>query len=186
MVAFATRADLEKTLQRSFSGNEIAWIDELLEQASSYLRSVAGQWIYPKRTSTYTAYPSNGREDLPQRAVRSVDSVKRDGEEIAYEYRPGYIKIGSDDPIDITFTYGFDESPEELKRLTCVLVAQVLIPLENDLGLTAGGLSSVQLDDFKLAFADGGASTGITLTPHAEAMVKQEFGHGGIYSVELR
>jgi hypothetical protein len=47
-----------------------------------------------------------------------------------------------------------------------------------------GGLSSVALDDFKLAWADGGEGSGMTLTKHAEAAVRRQFGQGGITVTE--
>ncbi|MET0888389.1 MAG: hypothetical protein ABWX92_18285, partial [Mycetocola sp.] len=74
----------------------------------------------------------------------------------------------------------------ELARLACVLVSQTLLPLEAQLGLTAGGLSSVAIDDFKLAWADAGASSGMTLTEHAEKAIRKQFGQGDIGIVEAR
>lgn len=186
MDAFATYQDLERKLKRTFTvPEESEWITELLEDASTYLRGVIGQDIYPVTTSTFTAYPSGGRVDLPQSPVVSVDTVvDEDGAAVDYMFRPGYIKVESDDPHDVTFTWGYATAPDELRRLTCVLVSQVLLPLENGLGLTAGGLSSVALDDFKLAWADAGAQSGMTLTSHAEAAVIRQFGRGETTSVE--
>lgn len=185
MEAFATAADLGKKLNRTFSpGAETTWINELLADASAHLRSVIGQQVFPQQEATYTAYPSAGREDLPQWPVVSVDAVTRDGAPIEYQYRPGFILVRGDEPCDVTFTFGYATAPDELKRLACVLVSAVLLPLENQLGLTAGGLSSVAIDDFKLAWADAGAQSGMSLTPHAEAAVRRQFGRGGIHMVE--
>ena len=65
-----------------------------------------------------------------------------------------------------------------------VAFAIVSVPLELGLGLSAGGLSSLAIDDFKAAFADGGASTGMTLTPHAAAAVRTQFGRGDMHVLE--
>jgi hypothetical protein len=130
MVSFASSDDLATRLNRTFTAAEGAWIDELLEDASEFLRGVIGQQVYPGQQSTYTAYPSAGREDLPQWPIISVDTVERDGEEIDYDYRPGFITVDCDDPVDITFTWGYPSVPRELVRLSCVLVSQVLLPLE--------------------------------------------------------
>jgi len=184
MVAFATATDLEKLLKTTFVGADKTQVDELLEAASGHLRHVIGQNVYPQETVTYTAYPTFGREDLPQWPVVEVASVKRDGTDVPYTYRPGFIMVGSDDPVDVTFTYGMVEAPAELTRLTCVLAAQALQMFETTGALTAGGLSSLGIDDFRAAFADGGSETGIALTPHAERSIRRAFGRGGIDVVE--
>jgi len=187
MEAFATAADLGKKLRRTFEpGEETEWIDDLLADASAHLRSVIGQEVYPTTTSEYVAYPSGGRVDLPQWPVVSVGSVTRDGHSVGFEYRPGFIMVRDDAPCDVTFTWGYSVIPAELKRLACVLVSQALLPLENQLGLTAGGLSSVAIDDFKLAWADAGASSGMALTEHAERAIQRQFGQGGIDVLEAR
>ena len=185
MVAFATAAELGLKLNRTFApGAETEWIDGLLADASDHLRMVIGQQVYPQTTSEYVAYPSGGRVDLPQWPIVAVVSVERGGAAIDYTYRPGFIMVDGDDPCDVTFTWGYSEVPPELKRLACVLVSQTLLLLESEVGLTAGGLSSVAIDDFKLAWADAGAQSGMTLTEHAEAAVKQQFGQGGILIME--
>ena len=185
MVAFATAAELGLKLKRTFApGAETEWIDELLADASDHLRSVIGQEIFPVTTSTFVAYPSGGRVDLPQWPVVSVGAVERDGAALEHTYRPGFLMVYGDDPCDVTFTWGYSTVPNELKRLACVLVSSALLPLENDLGLTAGGLSSVALDDFKLAWADAGAQSGMALTSHAEAAIQKRFGQGSISVIE--
>lgn len=177
MDAFANFVDLGAKMRRTFlPGAEGVWIDELLSDASNYLRAVIGQDVYPTTQSTYVAYPVEGRVDIPQHPVVSVDAVERDGSAVTFTYRPGFLLVGSDDPVSVTFTWGYATVPAELARLACVLVSQALIPLESELGLTAGGLSSVQIDDFKLAWADAGSASGMTLTPHAEAAVRSRFG----------
>lgn len=185
MVAFATAAELGKRLNRTFEpGAETEWIDELLADASDYLRSVIGQEVYPVTTSTFVAYPSAGRVDLPQWPVVEVVTVTRDGVELGHTYRPGFIMVRGDSPCDVTFTWGYATVPNELKRLACVLVSSALLPLENQLGLTAGGLSSVAIDDFKMAWADAGERSGMSLTVHAEAAIRKQFGQGSIDVIE--
>jgi hypothetical protein len=186
--AFATYEDLELLLNRQFTTEaEQDWITGLLESASTYLRSVAdGNQIYPQSEATYTDYPDGGRCDLPQQPVVSVDAVQRDTADVDYTYRPGYITVDNDLPVDITLTYGYETPPAELTRLACVLVSSALLPLEASLGLTAGGLSSVAIDDFKLAWADAGASSGMVLPPIQEAAVRRQFGKGDASVVTTR
>lgn len=185
MVAFATAAELGKKLNRTFAaGAETEWIDELLADASDHLRSVIGQQVFPQTTSEYTAYPSGGRVDLPQWPVVGVVSVKRDGATLDHKYRPGFIMVAGDEPCDVEFTWGYSTVPNELKRLACVLVSSALLPLEQKLGLTAGGLSSVAIDDFKLAWADAGEQSGMALTKHAEESIRKQFGQGNVTVME--
>lgn len=185
--AFATYEDLGLLLNREFTTEEQPWITGLLESASTYLRSVAdGNQIYPQDSATYTDYPDGGRCDLPQQPTISVDSVQRDSADIDYTYRPGYIMVDGDLPVDITFTYGYETPPAELTRLACVLVSAALLPLEQSLGLTAGGLSSVAIDDFKMAWADAGSASGMVLPPIQEAAVRRQYGKGDAGVVTTR
>ena len=185
MTAFATAADLGKKLKRDFAeGEETEWIEELLEDASGLIRTELEQEVFPRRTSTYTAYPTNGREDLPQWPVVSVDAVTRNGEPIAWTYRPGILTVDGDEPCEVTFTWGYENAPRELQRLTCVLVSQALLPLEAQLGLTVGGLSSAQIDDFRLAWADGGKESGMELTEHNVRRIRRQFSRGSVHVSE--
>lgn len=176
--AFATAADLALRLNRTFAaGAETAWITSLLEDASTYLRDdVIGLQVFPQASTTYTVYPDGGRVDLPQSPVISIDTVERASADVPYTRRDETIWVEGDDALDVTFTYGYEIPPASLVRWTCVLVSQVLIPLEQNLGLTVGGLSSVAVDDFKAAFADAGDNTGITLTERNIALIRSQFG----------
>lgn len=189
--AFATYTDLEARLNRTFTSGERAWLTTLLEDASTYLRDdVIGQQVYPQTTSKFTAYPDGWEVILPAEPVISITSVVRDGVTLVldsdYTRRDSTLTFTSDEPVDITFTYGYSAAPESLKRWACVLVSQVLIPLEQNLGLTVGGLSSVQIDDFKAAFADAGEMTGITLSERNVKLLRDQFGSRNMTVVGTR
>ena len=178
MDAFATVDDLAARLNRTFSVEEEAWITTLLEDASTYLREdVIGQQVFPQTSATFSAWPDGtGAVVLPQQPTISVDAVEQDGLDIEYTHRDGVIYVSTDEPVDITFTYGYALPPEGLKRWACVLVSQALVPLELNLGLTVGGLSSVAIDDFKAAFADGGEGTGMSLSDRNIALIRRQYG----------
>jgi hypothetical protein len=177
----------ETLLKRTFTGDEQTWITALLEGASTYLRDdVLGLQVFPQSQSTFTVWPDCGRVDMPQEPVISVDAVTRDSVAIAYTRRNSTIWVDGDDPIDVEFTYGFEAAPESLKRWACVLVSQALIPLEQGLGLSVGGLSSVALDDFKVAFADAGELTGVTLSDRNIKLLREQFGVRQSYVVTPR
>lgn len=189
--AFATYTQLGVLLNRTFTAGEQTWITALLDGASTYLRDdVIGYQVFPQDESTFTAWPDGGRVDMPQQPVITIDTVEREGVELVldtdYTRRDSTIWVDGDDPVDITFTYGYEVAPASLTRWTCVLVSQALTPLESGLGLTVGGLSSVQLDDFKAAFADAGEMTGIVLSDRNIALIREQFGTKAGYVVTTR
>ncbi|SIN72819.1 hypothetical protein [Agromyces cerinus] len=176
MDAFATYQDLEARLNRVFSVEEQDWITTLLEDASTYLREdVIGFQVFPQSTVTFDAWPSNGEVVLPQQPAQSVGAVTVGVTPISFVLRDGSVFVDTRDEVTVTFTYGYAAAPEGLKRWACVLVSQALVPLELNLGLTVGGLSSVALDDFKAAFADGGEGTGMSLSDRNIALIRRQY-----------
>ncbi|MDR6907473.1 hypothetical protein J2X63_003181 [Agromyces sp. 3263] len=175
--AFATADDLAARLNRTFTAEEEAWIITLLEDASTYLREdVIGQQVFPQSSATFSGWPDGtGAVVLPQQPVISVDAVEFEGDPVEYTLRDGVVYVDECEPVDITFTYGYAVAPEGLKRWACVLVSQALVPLELNLGLTVGGLSSVAIDDFKAAFADGGEGTGMSLSDRNIALIRRQY-----------
>ena len=195
MDAFATYSDLELRLKRTFTEAERPWITSLLEDASTYLRDdVLGLQVYPQDTATVKLWPEGGRVDIPTQPLISIDAVERGGIAVEYVQRENTIWVPivyaepivttatrAEAPVDITFTYGYEAAPESLKRWACVLVSQALLPIEANLGLTAGGLSSVGLDDFRAAFADAGEMSGIALSDRNIQLLRQQFGVRQVY-----
>ena len=190
MEAFATVDDLALRLNRTFTDDEEAWIGSLLADASTYLRDdVLGLQVFPQQQATFSARATDGFVVLPQQPVISVDAVTdSDDAPIWFDWIDDrvYVRVHRHDRVNVTFTFGFAEPPESLVRWTCVLVSQVLIPLEQQLGLTVGGLSSVQIDDFRAAFADAGDSTGITLSDRNIALIREQYGVRGSTVVGYR
>jgi hypothetical protein len=174
--AFATADDLAARLNRTFSVEEEAWITTLLEDASTYLREdVLGQQVFPQSTVTFDAWPENGSVVLPQQPAQSVASVTVGATAVDFTVRDGVVFVDTDEQVTVTFTFGYATAPEGLKRWACVLVSQALVPLELNLGLTVGGLSSVAIDDFKAAFADGGEGTGMSLSDRNVALLRRQY-----------
>lgn len=170
MSAFATSEDVEFLLKRNFTSEEHAWVGELLTQSAGALRSaMGGQWVYPRKQVTFTAYPVAGRVSLPQGFVVSIDRVELGGSAVRFKRFEDTIEGLSDEPVDVTFTYGLSEAPAELKGMNIAMVSAALNLVENNLGLAVGGLSSVAIDDFKIAFADAGEQTGHLVVPRIQA-----------------
>ena len=177
MEAFATVEEFAARLNRTFTTEEETWITTLLEDASTFLREdVIGLQVFPQETVTFSAWPDGlGEVVLPQQPVVSVDAVELDGVEIDFEYRDGVVTVDECEEVEVTFTFGYAVAPAGLRRWACVLVSQALVPLELNLGLTVGGLSSVALDDFKAAFADGGEGTGMSLSDRNIALIRRQY-----------
>lgn len=176
MTAFATADDLAVRMKRTFTEGDQAWVTALLEDAAGVMRGVMRNQVYPSAQSTYLAYPTGGWVDLPQGFIRSVDAVTRDGDPVRFERVQDSIRVHCDGPVEVTFTYGLDTAPADLIGINCALVSGVILTVENGLGLTAGGTSSVAIDDFKLAFADAGASSGAALTDTTRDYLVQNYG----------
>jgi hypothetical protein len=189
--AFATYQNLEARLNRTFTDTEQPWITTLLEDASTYLRDdVLGLQVFPQSSSTVTFWPDGGRVDIPNPPLISIDLVVQDGvtlvDGVDYERRDSILSFQSDLPVTVTFTYGFATAPVSLQRWACVLVSQALLPIEQGLGLTVGGLSSVAIDDFKIAFADAGEATGMALTDRNISLIRRQFGASDTVVVTTR
>lgn len=176
MVAFATATDLGVRMNRTFTSDEQAWVTALLEDAAAFMRGVMRNQVYPSTTSTYTAYPLRGRVALPQTFIRSLDAVTVGGLPVSYDRFEDTITVGDDVPTEITFTYGLDTAPGDLIGINCALVSQMMLTVEAGLGLNAGGLSSVALDDFKAAWADAGASSGMAMTAATKNYLEDNYG----------
>lgn len=177
MTSFSTPKALGEAMKRQFTGDETAWVQTLLDQAADYLRSLMqGAWVYPKRESTFVAYPSGGRVTLPQGYVRSIDRVERDGRPVSFTRFEDTVRIYDDAPVEVTFTYGLDEAPALLVGLNNAIVAQQIMLVEAEIGLSVGGLSSLALDDFKIAFADAGELTGLALPEHTRKLLAEQYG----------
>ena len=177
MTAFATYSDLASRLGVTYTPLQQTQVTLLLEDAAVMMRGVMRNQVYPSLSSTYLAYPVGGRVALPQSFVRSVDAVVSTlSLPVAYTRRQDTICVDTDDPITVTFTYGLAAAPLDLVAINCALVGQVLLTVNAGLGLNAGGLSSVAIDDFKAAFADGGAGTGMTLTANTEQYLIDHYG----------
>lgn len=176
MDAFATFVDLGKRLNRVFTSDEQDWVTSLLEDAAEYMRGVIGSQVYPGRQVTYTTYASGGWVDLPQAPVKSVDAVVRDGSPVSYQLIQDSLRVPCDGPVTITFTYGLASPPADLVGINCALVSQMMLTVEAGIGLTAGGLSSVALDDFKAAWADAGAQSGLAMTDATRKYLVDNYG----------
>lgn len=176
---YATATELASALRRTFTPEEISWVEDRIEEATEFMREyMGGVHIAPVATTTYTATPTSGEVALTQPYVRSIDAVTYEGSPIAYTRHQDTIRVANyrATELEITYTHGLDKVPADLRRICVGLVAAQLDQFENDMGLSVGGLSSIALDDFKVAFADGGDKTGLYLSEHHIAYLQRKYG----------
>lgn len=177
MTAFATCQELEKRMSRTFTTTERVWITELLEDSAEYMRGIIGEQVYPARQVTFNGWPDRGWVDLPATVVRSVDSVTLDGQPVEWERRLNRVRVGCAGPVEVVISVGYSTAPRDLVSLNCALVSSQLLLVESGLGLQLGGLSSVAIDDFKVAFADAGERTGgMSLPDHQQEYLRNRYG----------
>lgn len=184
MEAFATADELGKLLNRTFSDEEKPHITALLESASTYLRSdVIGAQIWPPRSITFRGWPDSGCVPIPTRFVQAVTAVTTlDGTPVPFQYRDDLIVRGlRADTVEITYLDGLgraddrDTIPAGLTRWNLVLVSEVLVTIAQNLGLGAGGISSLSIDDFRMAFADGGDAAGMQLSQRNIDLIRSQY-----------
>lgn len=181
MTGFASAADVQETLNRIFTVEEWDWIETLLAQSATYLRSVIGQHVYPPVTATFTAYPVHGRVALPQSYVGETITVQVGETDIPFTRFEDTIEgLDGYTTVDVTFTYGAILAPTDLVGVNVAMVSSAITLVEADLGVNVGGLSSLALDDFKIAFADGGDKTGHMVLPElTQANLRAAYGASG-------
>lgn len=176
MTAFATYQELEKRMARTFTTGERTWITELLEDSAEYMRGIIGEQVYPPTQITFQGWPEMGWVDLPATVVRSVDSVTLDGQPVEWSRHLNRVRVGCTGPAEVTISVGYSAAPRDLTALNCALVSSQLLLVEAGLGLQLGGMSSVALDDFKIAFADAGERTGgLSLPEHQQEYLRNRY-----------
>jgi hypothetical protein len=177
MAGFATVADLQDRLKKTFTGADIAWAQTLLDDASDHLRSVLGWQVYPAATVTVKTKVNAGDfYRIPIQPVQSIETVKVGGDVVAVDEFDGGIQFDSEGIAEITFTAGYSTVPSVLRSWTCVLAAQAIDAVTKLGMLSSAGLSSVSIDDFKMAWADGGEGSGYVLPDRVVEKLRESYG----------
>jgi|GEM_PF-3207658 len=129
-MALATTRDL------ILFGHDPATVAPLLDRASVRVRGFLRQQV-TYGSSTVTLHPPFR---LPQRPVRSVESVTRGGGAVAYELKgSGFLEIAGGLPVDVEYTHGFDDPlatysyvgyeamplPDDLVEIVCSIASRI-------------------------------------------------------------
>jgi hypothetical protein len=184
-------------------------LETLLLDASAEMRAVIGQEL-TRATSTVQIHPDGsemlrreGRKfpmsfvQLPATPVILINEVQVDGvtippESMFLRYHTLYIpEVYYDSVIDVTYTHGFEELPEEIVKWTCVLAAATLSAAEKTgaLGTTAGiSQHSRTIDDYTEGWANysGYKAPGMSVPPEIGVRLRAIYGGGGISVVSHR
>ena len=177
MAGFATVADLQGRLKKTFTGADVAWVQTLLDDATEHLRSVLGWKVYPASTVTVRTKVNVGDfYRIPVQPVQALGAIKVDGVAVVVKDFDGGIQFTDKGIADITFTAGYNTVPPVLVSWTCVLAAQAMDAVTKLGMLSSGGLSSVSIDDFKLAWANGGEGSGYMLPDRALENLRAAYG----------
>ena len=185
MTAFATKADLAVRLKRAVptaaSLEESQW-DAALDDASAYLRGVIGWQVYPEATVTTVLFGSGGRWlSLPGGAT-SVASVTGDYVPSEWSVVDGALYGDSGTwwgKVTVEYTVGFAAAPDDLVAFCCVVASQVLAVTAELGALSATGVASVAIDDYRKAWSQG-ESAGLDLPQRVEDQIRSTYGAGAV------
>jgi len=174
---FASVADLQARLNKTFPDADAPWVQTLLDDASDHLRSMLGWQVWPSAVVTVRTKVNIGDfYRLPIQPVQSLGTVLVDGAVVAVTEFDGGIQFKDQGIADIAFTAGYGTIPKVLTSWTCVLAAQVMDAIAK-LGMLSGaGLSSVSIDDFKMAWANGAEGSGYVLPDRVVEQLRESFG----------
>lgn len=173
--AFATTADLAAATQRSDLSAESA--DLALASASAVIRSWTRQSITQVIDDVVTLRVLNDYElILPQRPVESVSQVRVNslvmldwvlsGDRLlrtgGWRRLPGTTTYPDPGLVEVTYTHGYDEVPDEV-RAVCLDLASMSLT-------NPGGLREVAIDDYRRVFASETLGSGVLSEAHREML----------------
>lgn len=174
---FAEIADLQYRLNKTFTVGETDWLNAILSDATEHLRSVLGWQVYPQATVTIKTKVNIGDfYRIPIQPVQSIGAVKVDGDAVTVTDFDGGIQFQDKGIAEISFTAGYAMVPPVLTSWACVLAAQAIDAVKKLGMLSSAGLSSVSIDDFKMAWAGGGEGSGFVLPERVIEQLRSVYG----------
>lgn len=168
MANLATQTDVETSLLRALTANEITYVQALLARASRAVRSYTGQYLEEVEHDAITIEPDlYGNLRLPQIPVTTIESVTVDGvlvDAADYEWdvhghitRPTFNSWeingtvspwGS--PVDVVYTHGYDPIPDDVVEIVADIVAG---RISGASASSAGGtVKRAQVDDVQVEY----------------------------------
>jgi len=158
----------------------------MLAAASAAIVEAAGSPIV-KKTSTVKLVTVPGRRlRLPGGPIREVLSVKIDGDDV-----DGWVLRGDSlwrrthwqtsaipVEVEVTYTHGYDEVPEDIVYLTCLLASSAMAEAGEGLESRAG-LAYESIDDYRVGFEQGqfASTSAIEIPAGTRAMLRRRFGN---------
>lgn len=178
MGRFAEVTDLQTRTRTVYMGDDVQWVESLLDDASAHLRDILGWQVFPAAQITYTTKVHAGVFNrLPIQPVVSLDSVTIPDTYFTYDQYDGGFESDTNGIATVTFTAGYSSPPPSLKSWCIVLAVQVIDAVKKLGMLGPGGLSSVAIDDFKMVWTQNGETGGGYVLPAAVIeQLKTSFG----------
>lgn len=187
-MSFATASDLGTLLKRSFAeGAEADQVQAILDGATAYLQSLLGSRIAAE-TVTFIAQPKRGEKRimLPQQPVRLVQSVTIEGVEVeGWRLRNGAVTLdqGFDDvDVEITFTFGYEDIPEDLNWWCCYLASGVIAQIERSGSLSTAGIANERIDDYGVGYFQN--ESALQIPPIQLEMLQNAYGKPQAFVVD--
>lgn len=164
--------------------------EALLEVASSSITAAAGSPIMRGTHTVVLPGVDRKRLPLPFRPVVHVESVLIDGTlDTSWKligdslYRDNdWASPNEPTSVQVTFTAGFTNIPEDIKRLCCSMVAAGLAQSENGGLQTHTGIAYERIDDYQIGYTQGeNALIDAMQLPEATCkMLRSRFGSPGL------
>lgn len=196
LAPFATAQDLATRLMVTFTTTQTAAVEQLLADASDFLRDLIGQQVTAGTTTFTTKAPVDSSElVLPQQPARAITSVKVGGQTwsnfelvdgrllfdryggnldyaLAQGSRYGYVDV------QVQFTHGITTVPRILKVWTLALASQAFAQIKNTESIGNPGLTSQRLDDWAQNYGAGDATAAWSVPEQVVERLRAKFGLG--------
>ena len=179
MTAFATAADLAARLGVATpTSTTLAQWNAALDDATEYLRAVIGWHVYPVSDAVEWSVVGDGGTTLTVPPSAVVDTVTGDYAPTSWTQvgETLYAEDGAfSGVLTITADVGYSTCPALLKSFACVVASQILAVV-TDLGaMSAFGVASVAIDDYRKAWSQG-EPAGLDLPQRQVDLLRQRFG----------
>ena len=187
-MALAPLATPDDLAARGLDVSDTALVDTMLAVASASVRAAAGS---PIAQTTSTVKLSGGSGDrylrLPGPPIRSVELVLVDGIEVTDWRLQGdrlWRAVGWGDEcsgpvdVDVTYTHGLPEVPEDVVDLVCSLAAAGMAAATGgDYGLRAG-IVAERIGDYSVTYAQGAEAVAsvMELPRRTKQLLRARFG----------
>lgn len=184
----ATVDDLA-ALGMALEDGEVPIAERYLAVASAAVREAAGSPISETTSTVVLEGEADQRLRLPGPPIRSVAAVVIDGV-TATDWRlrterlwrfAGWTAADGPSEVEVTYTHGLPEVPDDIIDLVCRLVASALDSYrssDDGSGLAAGNVTSERIGDYAVTYGGDNLITEMELPDYLRERLAARFGGG--------